>query len=177
MVGGRYLFLCFHSDWAASKGELNALIDIMWIILGLLLIPLTISIIDFYYNKGKETVKLNLPGWEPGNLQNALKEFFINKNMKYELYENRIIGYRGSKWLMGIKTFDIHITKSSDGCLFTGQFYLESVWPFRYMKFSRYGYLAGLPRRMGWKIKNKMFEFLEENNSTTTTDQPIMPRL
>ncbi len=114
-------------------------------------------------HKGIEFVQLSLPHWETTNLHGYLILFFTNKGYHCYSVSNRIYAYRGEKWLMGVRTFDITLVRAEPGSTLTGYFYLRGIWPVRFMKFSRYGYYGIAPRRQGWEMKNELYKYLGVN--------------
>jgi hypothetical protein len=130
------------------------------------IIFLIISAIDITMNKGMEVVQLHLPQWHPMALHHFLVSFFISRGYFSYSYGNRIYSSRGNRWLMGVRTFDIILTSVDQGTDLTGYFYLQSLWPVRRIKLSRYGYYAILPRRQGWRLKNELFYYLGVKNDS-----------
>ena len=125
----------------------------------IIIVCLILFFVDLAINHGIEIVDIYYPPWSSYYIQNTILEFFEYKDFDFAIYGNRIIARKGERWLMGIRTFDILLLETAQGCLFRGHFYLEGIIP-KYMKLTRFGYYAGLPRRMGWKIKNELFEYL-----------------
>jgi hypothetical protein len=124
--------------------------------LGLLMIVLIIIVIDIIVNHGKENASYTVPTMPPDRLMWEIHQFFLREGYECMFYLNMIKAEKGHELLMGVRTFIFTIETQEMGSILHGEFYLKGLIP-RYMKFSQYGYLGIMPRRMGRKRKEDLF--------------------
>jgi hypothetical protein len=130
------------------------------IIFGIGGLALTVIAIDVAMNRGKEYGVYNIPYMTPDMVMMEIHRYFMSKGYKCQLGYYQIVAKKGEAVLMGVRTFIFHVQPAQEGgSVIHSEMYLEGLIP-KYMKFSKWGYLAILPRRMGRKRKEELFQIL-----------------
>jgi hypothetical protein len=120
-------------------------------------------LVGILFARGKNTVSIKISGLNADNIKIKILNFFMKNNFRYIEQGNNIIGIKGSKLLLGQRTFNIKLDNSDAGCNLYGEFYLNSAGI--KMKFAKWSWVAGLGRRDGWKLMNAFISELSEKHN------------
>lgn len=134
-----------------------------YIFLSLIIFILVGILLSILFARGKNTVSIKISGLNADNIKIKILNFFMKNNFRYIEQGNNIIGIKGSKLLLGQRTFNIKLDNSDAGCNLYGEFYLNRGGI--KMKFAKWSWVAGLGRRDGWKLMNAFISELSEKHN------------
>jgi hypothetical protein len=128
--------------------------------LGIAVLAIIIAMVDVITNRGKEYGVYRIPYLTTDMAMREIHHYFLRNEYECLFWYNQIKATKGNTLLMGVRTFILTVEPAYEGgSVIKTEMYLEGLLP-KYMKFSKWGYLAIIPRRMGRRRKEELFQIL-----------------